>query len=89
MLDLNGRGVLIAGAKRVGAVVANRIADEGANVAITYRSSLEEAETAPGRDRRSLVDRTALIQANLSDEAGRTACGGDRRKGTWKAFISP
>ena len=30
MLDLKGRGVLIAGAKRVGAVVARRIADEGA-----------------------------------------------------------
>ena len=45
MLDLKGRGVLIAGAKRVGAVVARRIADEGASVAITYRSSIEEAES--------------------------------------------
>ena len=68
MLDLKGRGVLIAGAKRVGAVVARRIADEGASVAITYRSSIEEAESL--RDEiAGRVDRTALIQANLADEA--------------------
>ena len=69
MLDLKGRGVLVVGAKRVGAVVARRIADEGANIAITYRSSLEEAEQL--RDEMAeRVDRTTLIQANLSDEAG-------------------
>lgn len=68
MLDLEGRGVLIAGAKRVGAVVACRIADEGAGVAITYRSSIEEAEAL--RDEiAGRGGRTALIQANLSGEA--------------------
>ena len=68
MLELKSRGVLIAGAKRVGAVVARRIADEGAYVAITYRSSIEEAESL--RDEiAGRIDRTALIQANLSDEA--------------------
>ncbi len=69
MLDLKGRGVLIAGAKRIGSALARRIAGEGANIAITYRSSLQEAERL--RDEiAERVERTALIQANLSDEAG-------------------
>ena len=69
MLDLKGRGVLIAGAKRVGAVVARRIADEGASVAITYRSSIEEAESLRDEIAGRVASKTALIQANLADEA--------------------
>ena len=68
MLELRGLGAVVVGTKRVGALVARRIADEGANIAIVYRSSRPEAE----RLRDDLVERTdrvALIQADISNEA--------------------
>lgn len=67
MLDMRGQGAVIVGAKRVGALVARRIADEGANVAIVYRSSRQEAERLRD-DLAERTDRTALIQADLSEE---------------------
>ena len=39
MIELAGKGVIVAGARRMGAVVASRLASEGVNLAITYRSS--------------------------------------------------
>ncbi len=59
------KAALIVGAKRVGQIVAHRLADDGINIAIAYRSSADEAK--------QLADsipnvRTALIQADLSDE---------------------
>ena len=56
---------MIVGAKRVGQVVAHRLADEGINLAIVYRNSVAEAQALA--DSVSSVD-TTLIQADLSDE---------------------
>ncbi len=59
------KAALIVGAKRVGQVVAHRLAEEGINLAIAYRSSVAEAQSLA--DSITNVD-TALIQADLSDE---------------------
>ena len=56
---------LIVGAKRVGQTVAHRLAEDGINIAIAYRSSAAEAQELA--DSISNVQ-TALIQADLSDE---------------------
>ena len=56
---------LIVGAKRVGAVIAHRLAEDGVNLAIAYRSSASEAKSLV--DSITTVD-TALVQADLSDE---------------------
>jgi NAD(P)-dependent dehydrogenase (short-subunit alcohol dehydrogenase family) len=44
-MDLRGKGVLITGGKRIGAVVAVELARRGMNIALTYRQSREEAES--------------------------------------------
>lgn len=67
MLSLKNRGVLVAGTRRIGADVVKRLAEEGMNIAITYRTSSAEAqvllnEIAPK------VDRTCLIRADLAVE---------------------
>ncbi len=58
---------MLVGAKRVGGVVATRLASEGVNLAIAYRHSKEEAE----RLRESVADaveRTCVVQGDLSVE---------------------
>lgn len=45
-MDLRNRVVLITGARRIGGVVAADLAHFGADVAIVYRRSLDEAEEA-------------------------------------------
>ena len=44
MLSLAGKGALLLGTRRVGQRVAHRLAREGVNLAIAYRSSKAEAE---------------------------------------------
>ncbi len=67
LVDLQGRGVLIAGARRVGAVVAHRLAREGASLALTYRSSQGAMERL--RDELALPPgRVLLVQGDLSRE---------------------
>ena len=56
---------MIVGAKRVGQVVAHRLAEDAVNLAIVYRSSVSEAKALT--DSISNVD-TALIQADLNVE---------------------
>ena len=63
MLDLNGRGAIVAGTRRVGVSVVERLAREGVKVAILYRSSRVEAERLA-----KSVGGIAL-QADLTDEA--------------------
>ncbi len=59
------KSAMIVGAKRVGQVVAERLASDGINLAIVYRSSMAEAKSLA--DSVSNVD-TILLQADLSDE---------------------
>ena len=68
MLELAGRGAIIAGARRVGFTVARRLASEGVHLAIVYRRSEDEARrlleaVLP------LVERSSIIQADLADES--------------------
>lgn len=59
------KAALIVGAKRVGQVIAQRLAEEGINLAIAYRSSADEAQQLA--DSISNVE-TAVIKADLSEE---------------------
>ncbi len=43
-MELEGKTVLLTGARRIGQTVAEELAKQGANLAITYRSSKEESE---------------------------------------------
>jgi NAD(P)-dependent dehydrogenase (short-subunit alcohol dehydrogenase family) len=68
MQSLDGKGALLVGTRRVGATVARRLADEGVDLAISYRRSRADAE----RLKESLAgraNRVFLVQGDLSDEA--------------------
>ncbi|MDA1189578.1 MAG: SDR family oxidoreductase [Chloroflexi bacterium] len=67
MLSLKGKGALIVGAKRVGQVIAHRLADEGINIAIGYRSSSEEAEHLQSALSKKHV-KACLVQGDLTSE---------------------
>ena len=68
MITLQGKAALIVGARRVGAVLARRMALEGINIAIGYRSSASEAESL--RDSLSGTGSMAItVQGDLSHEA--------------------
>ena len=67
-MTLQGKGALIVGARRVGAVLARRMAQEGVNLAIGYRSSATEAESL--RDSLTgMGSRAFTVQGDLSHEA--------------------
>jgi NAD(P)-dependent dehydrogenase (short-subunit alcohol dehydrogenase family) len=68
MIDLKGKGALIFGAKRVGGVIAERLAQEGVDLAIGYRSSLPEAQ-ALHDSVAALGVKACLVQGDLSREA--------------------
>lgn len=67
MITLEGKGALIVGAKRLGSVVAKRLAEEGVNLAISYRNSAKEAETLRSSVA-GMAKRTTLIQGDLAIE---------------------
>jgi NAD(P)-dependent dehydrogenase (short-subunit alcohol dehydrogenase family) len=67
-MDLTGRAALITGGKRIGAVVATALAREGADVAIAYNRSFDEADATAGGVR-ALGRRAAAIRADVSDPA--------------------
>jgi NAD(P)-dependent dehydrogenase (short-subunit alcohol dehydrogenase family) len=62
-LNLSGKGAIVAGTRRVGAAVVERLAREGVRPAILYRNSREEAE------RQAQAAAGVAIQADLTDEA--------------------
>jgi len=68
MLDLAGRGVIVTGTRRLGAVVVRRLALEGLRPAIVYRNSRGPAGELAASVR-DLTDRVALVQADLTIEA--------------------
>jgi 3-oxoacyl-[acyl-carrier protein] reductase len=61
-LDLSGRGAIVAGTRRVGAAIVDRLAREGVRIAVLYRNSREEAE------RQANASGGVAIQADLTDE---------------------
>lgn len=67
MSKLQGKVALVTGAaKRIGRAIALALAEEGANVIITYRDSAEQAAKTVGQIE-ALGSRAAAIHANLRD----------------------
>jgi len=64
-MDLEHRVVLITGPRRIGAEVAKRVAARGADVALSYNQSRNEAEAAAAGIR-TMGRRAVCIQADLS-----------------------
>jgi len=67
-MDLQGRVVLITGGKRIGQVVARELAGRGADIAVSYRGSRDEAE-ATAAEVRGLGRRAAVIAADVGQSA--------------------
>jgi len=67
MLTLAGRGAIVAGTKRVGGVVAERLAAEGVKLALVYRRSLGEVTELQARIA-AKGEAPMLLQADLSNE---------------------
>jgi NAD(P)-dependent dehydrogenase (short-subunit alcohol dehydrogenase family) len=68
-MDLEHRVVLITGPRRIGAEVAKRVAARGADVALSYNQSRNEAEAAAAGIR-AMGRRAVSIQADLSKGPG-------------------
>jgi NAD(P)-dependent dehydrogenase (short-subunit alcohol dehydrogenase family) len=64
-MDLEHRVVLITGPRRIGAEVAKRVAARGADVALSYNQSRNEAEAAAAGIR-AMGRKAVSIQADLS-----------------------
>lgn len=62
---LTSRVALVTGGKRIGQVVAEELARAGADVALSYRSSRQEAEDTAARVR-ALGRRALVLQADLT-----------------------
>src|SRR5690242_4951355 len=65
-MELKNTVALLTGAKRIGAVVADQLAERGVNIAIGYARSRAEADVAIERVRAHSV-RGEIFQADLSD----------------------
>lgn len=67
MINLNGKRALVTGGSRgIGAAIAFALAENGANVAFTYRHSAEKAE-AVVKSIESTGRRSVAIQADSAD----------------------
>lgn len=71
-MDLSGRVVLITGAKRIGAAVAEALAERGADVVLAFRGSADEAHAIAARVR-ALGRRAEAIQADVTDSVSVSA----------------
>jgi NAD(P)-dependent dehydrogenase (short-subunit alcohol dehydrogenase family) len=67
-MDLTGRGVLITGGTRIGAAVALDLARAGADIALSFRHSRDQAEATAGGVR-AMGRTAAVLQADLSAPA--------------------
>jgi NAD(P)-dependent dehydrogenase (short-subunit alcohol dehydrogenase family) len=63
-MDLAGKVALVTGSKRIGATVARSLADHGADVAIVYRSSRDEADATKAAVE-ALGRRALVLHADL------------------------
>jgi NAD(P)-dependent dehydrogenase (short-subunit alcohol dehydrogenase family) len=64
-MQMKGLGVLITGAKRIGGVLATRLAERGADVALSFNRSRDEAEAAAASVR-AAGGTAVCLQADLS-----------------------
>jgi NAD(P)-dependent dehydrogenase (short-subunit alcohol dehydrogenase family) len=71
-MELTGRVVLITGSKRIGAAVGKAVAARGADVALVYNRSRQEADEAAASIR-ALGRQAVCLQADMSDVS---ACDG-------------
>lgn len=70
-LSLDGRTALVTGSSRnLGAAIAERLAEAGATVALTYHSSRDEAEALAGRLRERTGRDHVALGGDLADAAG-------------------
>ena len=67
-MQLNGRAALITGGRRIGVAVAAALAARGADVALTFHRSKEDAERAAA-EVRAAGRRAVLVHRDLSDPA--------------------
>ena len=71
-MQLKDRAVLVTGGKRIGAAVAEALAARGADVALSFNRSREEAERAAaavrGHGRQAVTVRADLADASSCDE---------------------
>ncbi|MGB5256961.1 MAG: pteridine reductase [Woeseiaceae bacterium] len=68
--DLNGKVVLVTGAaRRIGAAIVTRLHENGAAVAIHYRSSSQDADRLAARLNKQREGSAATFQADLLDVA--------------------
>ena len=66
--DLNGKVLLVTGAAgRIGAAIVTRLQENGARVAIHYRSSAKEADSLATRLNNERADSAATFAADLLD----------------------
>jgi len=66
--SLNGKVVLVTGAaRRIGAAIATTLHQNGADVAIHYRSSADDAATLAGALNASRAGSAEIFQADLAD----------------------
>jgi len=67
-MDLNNRVVIITGGKRIGRIVAQQLAERGADLALSYRGSKSEAE-ATVADVQARRRRAIAVAADVSKAA--------------------
>jgi len=68
-MDIRDKAALITGGKRIGLLIAEELARHGANVALSYARSRDEAEDGAIRVR-AIGRQAAAIQADLSSPDG-------------------
>jgi NAD(P)-dependent dehydrogenase (short-subunit alcohol dehydrogenase family) len=79
MLELKGRGAIVAGTRRIGATVVRRLAREGVHLAIVYRRSRDVADELYASIR-SDVERACVLQADLASEQDVTVLVDEARR---------